>query len=127
MSNRIPMPHPGEILLEEYMIDLGISVESLSREIGVPVAQIAEVTQGRQPITAPLAHKLGRYFGNEAGFWLRLQLSYDIRESLTPELRAELERIQPHPRVAEIANTPIPFESEEDAARRDAYTPALAA
>jgi len=73
-----PIP-PGEILLEEFMKPLGISINALARCLRVPPNRISAVVNGRRGITADTALRLSRYFSNSAEFWLNLQASYDLR------------------------------------------------
>jgi len=73
-----PIP-PGEILLEEFMKPLGISINALARYLRVPPNRISAVVNGKRGITADTALRLSRYFSNSAEFWLNLQASYDLR------------------------------------------------
>jgi addiction module HigA family antidote len=73
-----PIP-PGEILLEEFMKPLGISINRLARDIDVPPNRISEIVSGKRTITADTALRLGKYFGNSPELWLDLQSDYDIR------------------------------------------------
>ena len=70
---------PGEILREDFMEPLGISINQLSRDIAVPPNRISEIVNGKRGITADTALRLERYFGVEAQFWLNLQSEYDLR------------------------------------------------
>jgi addiction module HigA family antidote len=70
---------PGEILREDFMDQLGISINKLSRELSVPPNRISEIVNGKRAITADTALRLQRYFGVEAQFWLNLQTEYDLR------------------------------------------------
>ena len=70
--------HPGEILLEEFLIPLNISQYRLSKDLGIPQTRISEIVKGNRRITADTALRLSRYFGNSAKFWLGLQDDYDI-------------------------------------------------
>lgn len=70
---------PGEILREDFMEPLGISINRLSRDLAVPPNRISEIVNGKRAITADTALRLQRYFGVEAQFWLNLQSEYDIR------------------------------------------------
>ena len=73
-----PIP-PGEILLEEFMKPLGISINALSRAVSVPPNRISEIVNGKRSITADTALRLGKYFGISPEIWLDLQSDYDIR------------------------------------------------
>ena len=70
---------PGEILREDFMEPIGISMNKLSRDIDVPPNRISEIVNGKRGITADTALRLERYFGVEAQFWLNLQSEYDLR------------------------------------------------
>lgn len=72
--------HPGEILLEEFLIPLGVSAYRLSKEISIPQTRISEIIKGNRRITADTALRLSKYFGNSAKFWLGIQDDFDIEE-----------------------------------------------
>lgn len=72
--------HPGEILLEEFLIPLEISAYRLSKDLKIPQTRISEITKGNRRITADTALRLSQYFGNSAKFWLGLQDDFDIEE-----------------------------------------------
>ena len=74
--------HPGEVLMEEFLIPLDITAYRLSKEIGIPQTRISEILKGRRRITADTALRLSQYFGNSAKFWLGLQDDYDIEEGM---------------------------------------------
>lgn len=76
----LPNIHPGEVLLEEFLIPMGISQNKLSREIGVSPRRINEIVHGKRRITADTALRLSRYFGTSASLWLDLQNDYDLEE-----------------------------------------------
>jgi antitoxin HigA-1 len=75
--------HPGEILLEEFLIPLKISAYKLSKDINIPQTRISEILKGRRRITADTALRLSNYFGNSAKFWLGLQDDFDIEEEIS--------------------------------------------
>jgi addiction module HigA family antidote len=72
--------HPGEILLEEFLIPLGISAYKLSKDTGLPQTRISAILKGNRRITADTDLRLAKYFGNSAKFWLGLQDDFDIEE-----------------------------------------------
>lgn len=72
--------HPGEILLEEFLLPLNISAYRLSKDLGIPQTRVSQIVKGNRSITADTALRLSRYFGNSASFWLGLQNDYDIEE-----------------------------------------------
>jgi antitoxin HigA-1 len=71
--------HPGEILLEMFLEPLGLSQYRLAKDVSVPPRRINEIVHGKRAISADTALRLSRYFGNSALFWLRLQMSHDLR------------------------------------------------
>lgn len=70
--------HPGEILLEEFLIPLGISQNQLALAIRVPARRINEIVHGKRRVTADTALRLVRYFKMSPQFWLGLQMDYDL-------------------------------------------------
>lgn len=79
--NSLPNIHPGEILLEEFLLPMNISQNKLARAIGVSPRRINEVCLKKRAITAETAILLARYFGNSERFWLGLQMDYDLEEA----------------------------------------------
>ena len=73
-----PIP-PGEILLEEFMRPLGISINALARDLPVPANRISGIINGTRAITADTALRLGKYFGVSPEIWLDLQSDYELR------------------------------------------------
>jgi addiction module HigA family antidote len=76
----LPNIHPGEILQEEFLKPLGISAYRLSKEIYIPHTRISEIVKCKRRITADIALRFSKYFGNSPKFWLGLQDDYDIEE-----------------------------------------------
>lgn len=72
--------HPGEILLEEFMIPMEITAYKLSKDIHIPQTRISQIIKGKRRITADTALRLSSYFGNSAKFWLGLQNDFDLEE-----------------------------------------------
>ena len=73
--------HPGEVLLEEFLIPMGISQNGLARDLGVPPRRINEIVHGQRAVTADTALRLARYFRTSEGFWMGLQADYDLEEA----------------------------------------------
>lgn len=71
--------HPGEILREDYIKPMGISVRALSLALHVPYSRLREVVNGKRGVSADTALRLERYFGSEAQGWLALQAAYELR------------------------------------------------
>ena len=74
--------HPGEVLLEEFLVPLNISAYKLAKDIEIPQTRISEILKGNRRITADTALRLSKYFGNSPKFWLGLQDDFDIEEEL---------------------------------------------
>ena len=88
----LPNIHPGEVLLEEFLLPMEISQNALARAAGVPPRRINEIVLGKRGITADTALRLAKVFGTSEGFWLGLQGDYDLEESRNA-IGAELDQI----------------------------------
>ncbi len=96
MAKLLEPIHPGEILREEYLIPLEISINRLARDIGVPPGRISEIVNGKRGISADTALRLGRYFKVTPELWMGLQTEYDLRVARRT-MGKEIERlVQPH-------------------------------
>jgi len=80
MSKKLKNIHPGEILLEEFLLPADISQNKLARDIDVPPRRINEIVLGKRSITADTDLRLSRALGTSEGFWLGLQTDYDLEE-----------------------------------------------
>jgi antitoxin HigA-1 len=89
-----PIP-PGEILREEFMRPLGITVTALARDIGVPANRISQIVNGKRSLSADTALRLGKYFGMSPEIWLDLQSEYDLRVAR----RTTWKRVEPRVRI----------------------------
>jgi len=78
---KVPYPHPGEILLEEFLKPMGISQYRLAKEIGVPQRRIGEIVAGKRGVTADTGLRLSRFFGMSEDFWIGLQMDYDAAKT----------------------------------------------
>ncbi len=87
--------HPGEVLLEEFLVPMKLSQNALARAIGVPPRRINEIVLGKRSITADTALRFAKTFGTSEGFWLGLQADYDVEEArkLIAKDLARVERI----------------------------------
>ncbi len=74
--------HPGEVLLNEFLLPLNISAYRLAKDVEIPQTRISEIIKGNRRITADTALRFSRYFGNSAKFWLGMQDDFDIEEEL---------------------------------------------
>lgn len=90
--------HPGEILMEEFLIPLGITAYRLSKDLGIPQTRVSEIIKGNRRITADTALRLSKYFGNNAKFWLGLQDDFDIEEE-NNQKKTELDAIKQYERI----------------------------
>ena len=95
---------PGEILLEDFMVPLNISINKLSRDLAVPPNRISEIVNGKRAITADTALRLERYFQVEAQFWLNLQTEYDLRIMKRKKGEDIQRRIIPLQSAAQVRN-----------------------
>ena len=77
MARRTPI-HPGEVLLYEFLKELGITSYALAKSVGVPTNRITGIINGDRAISADTALRLARFFGNSAEFWMNLQMHYDL-------------------------------------------------
>ena len=87
--------HPGEILLEEFMKPLGVSINRLARDIVVPPGRVSAIVNGKRAITADTAIRLGRYFGTSPEVWMGLQADYELRvaqRTIGPEVEKRVHR-----------------------------------
>jgi antitoxin HigA-1 len=99
-KREIPPVHPGEILSEEFLKPLGLSMNQLALALRVPANRINAIVAGQRGITADTALRLGRYFGTSPQFWINLQARYDL-ESTKDKLAAQIEReVRPRERAA---------------------------
>ncbi len=81
--------HPGEVLLEDFMKPMEITARQLAADIDVPPSRISDLVNGRRPITADTAVRLGIFFSMDPRFWVNLQAEYDTRLA-TRELKEKL-------------------------------------
>ncbi len=86
--------HPGEVLREDFLNPMSLTQQELAEAIRVPFQRVNEIVRGRRSITPSTALRLARYFGTSAGFWMNLQLRYDLYKTEQSE-QGELERIEP--------------------------------
>lgn len=92
--------HPGEVLLEDYIKPMGMSVRALSLALRVPYSRMREIVDGNRGISADTALRLERYFGSEAQGWLNLQAAYDLRVAEKLNAKAIQRDIAPYSMTA---------------------------
>lgn len=90
-KDMLPLIHPGEILLEEFIRPMDLSLAAVSRATGIPASRLTEITKCRRSITAETALRLARFFGTTAGFWVGLQAEHDL-EAAEREIGARVEK-----------------------------------
>lgn len=91
---KVPYPHPGEILLEEFLKPIGITPYRLAKEISVPQGRIGEIIAGVRGVSADTGLRLSRFFGMSDGFWTGLQMDYDAAKA-KDSLAKTLAKIKP--------------------------------
>jgi antitoxin HigA-1 len=91
MAKKLKPVHPGEILRDEFMTPLGLSMNRMALDLRVPVTRIADIIAKRRGITADTALRFARYFKNSPAFWMNLQTRYDL-EVAEDESAAEIDR-----------------------------------
>ncbi|MFN3717265.1 MAG: HigA family addiction module antitoxin [Rhizobium rhizophilum] len=94
LTDLLPNPHPGDILLEEFLKPMGLSQNALARAVNVPPRRINEIVLGKRSLTADTDLRLSRYFGVSEGFFLGLQADYDLMKRRR-EIKDDLKRIEP--------------------------------
>jgi addiction module HigA family antidote len=90
-EKRLPPIHPGEILLEEFLKPLDMSMNQLAIALRVPASRINAIVEGERSISADTALRLGHYFGMSPEFWINLQATYDLRVARR-ELEEQIQR-----------------------------------
>ena len=87
--------HPGEILREEYLVPLGMSVNALAKALNVTPARMNDIVRERRGVTADTALRLARYFGTDARSWMNLQAAYDLRVAEIGQAKRIISMIRP--------------------------------
>ncbi|PJA39553.1 MAG: addiction module antidote protein, HigA family [Lysobacterales bacterium CG_4_9_14_3_um_filter_62_6] len=91
---KVPYPHPGKFLLEEFLNPMGITQYRLAKEIGVPQRRIGEIVVGARGVTADTGLRLARFFGMSEGFWIGLQMDFEAAHA-KDVLAKTLDKIRP--------------------------------
>ncbi len=97
MNKKLEPIHPGEILLEEFLLPMEISQYRLAKDINVPARRINEIVLGKRAITADTALRLSEYFGLSEKFWLNLQMRYNLeveKDKLQDRLKKEVKKLK---------------------------------
>jgi addiction module HigA family antidote len=87
----LPAIHPGEILFEEFIKPLGLSINRVARDLRVPVTRIADIVHGQRGVSSDTALRLARYFSTTPAFWMNLQSAYSL-EVAEREAKEQIER-----------------------------------
>ncbi len=95
MSKALKPVHPGEVLREEFLKPLGLSMNALALDLHVPVTRIAEVVRERRAITPDTALRLARYFSTTPEFWMNLQVTFDLEMAKHREQEKVNRQVQP--------------------------------
>jgi addiction module HigA family antidote len=97
MAKKLKPVHPGEVLLEEFMKPLGLSMNRMALDLRVPVTRIADIVNERRGITADTALRFARYFKNSPTFWMNLQTRYDLEvaeDKIAAKVRRDVQPLQ---------------------------------
>lgn len=95
MTRRLPLIHPGRILQEEFLEELGISQYRLAVDTRMPRTRISQIIKGERSITAETALRLARYFDTTPEFWVNLQTTYDLRVAGRRSQKAVNSEVEP--------------------------------
>lgn len=87
--------HPGEILREDFIVPLDVSVNALAKQLGMPTTRLNEIVRERRGITPDSAMRLARYFGGDARSWLNLQTIHDLRVAEIEKGKDIARQVQP--------------------------------
>jgi len=101
MAKKLKPVHPGEILREEFMKPLGLSMNRLALDLRVPITRIADILHRRRGITPDTALRLARYFRNTPVFWMNLQVRYDLEVAEDRQAPKIARDVHPSPAVSE--------------------------
>jgi antitoxin HigA-1 len=102
-KNGMPPVHPGEIIKEDILPSVGLSVTAAAKALGVSRQMLHGILAGRKPLSAVMCLKVARLFGGSPEVWMRLQASYDLKKSeLNKKVMARVARIVPIKPVEEI-------------------------
>ncbi len=100
MTKRLRPVHPGEILREEFLKPLKLTMHKLALDLRVPATRITEIVHERRDITPDTALRLARYFNTTPQFWMNLQTTYDLEKTKDKELTKIRREVQPAVAIA---------------------------
>jgi addiction module HigA family antidote len=101
--------HPGEMLLEEFLVPMGVTQRELADAIHVPFQRINEIVNGRRGVTPATALRIAKFFGNSPEFWMNLQQRWDLKVALSAEIR-DLKTIRTYEML--VAERPPSYDAE---------------
>lgn len=96
VNNEMRPIHPGEVLREEYLEPLGMSVNGLAQKLRVPATRLHEIVKERRSISADTAMRLAQFFGGNAQSWLNLQAAFDLRQAEIESADEIREEVRPY-------------------------------
>lgn len=101
--NALPPVHPGEIMREDILPEIGLSVTATAKALGVSRQMVHDILAGRKPLSAVMCLKISRLFGSTPEFWMRLQADYDLKKAAQDKkVMRRVSRIVPVKRLAEV-------------------------
>jgi antitoxin HigA-1 len=101
--NRLPLVHPGEIIKEDILPSVGLSVTAAAKALGVSRQMLHDILAERKPLSAAMCLKMSRLFGGPPEVWMRLQAAYDLKKAeQNPKLMERVARIVPAKTIEHI-------------------------
>ncbi len=88
-------PTPGEVLLDEFLVPMGITQSALAEALSIPFQRVNQIVKDRRAITPDTALRLSRYFGTSPDLWLNMQLVLDLYDAMRGKTAADIRRIKP--------------------------------
>ena len=107
MKNGMRPIHPGEILLEDFCMPIGMTPHALSKALHVPPARVNDVMLQRCSVTLDTAFRLAQFFGGDAQSWLNLQIAYDRKLAEKAAMKAIVKEIMPLPATDDVCLTAL--------------------
>lgn len=104
MKNGMRPVHPGEILREDYLQPLGMSVNALAKALHVTPSRMNDIVLERRSVTLDTALRLARFFGGDAQSWLNLQQTYDLKMAETTLMKTIIQTVMPYKHQAAVAS-----------------------
>ncbi len=106
-KNALPPVHPGEIIREDILPEVGLSVTAAAKALGVSRQMVHDILAGRKPLSAVMCLKISRLFGSTPEFWMRLQAEYDLKKAAqNRKVMERVARIVPVKPLEEVRGRP---------------------